>query len=131
MSRPSRRPRSRPAASPAERPGRSGGFSVRARRTVAASTKEVYAAWADHRRRMQWFTGVPITLRRAVAPRTLRMTCGDDNTDIDVRIAGQGRGRCLVTVLHTRLASRQIVAERRHCWKEMLAALKHYVERAG
>ena len=58
----------------------------------------------------------------------MRLTCEDDGTDIRVTITVKGRGHCVVAVKHTLLASAQLVIERRHCWKEMLRHLKHYLE---
>lgn len=122
--------RLRPAPlSPTTISSRAGDLSVTARRTIAAPATATFAAWADPRRRARWFIGVPLILRRTTAGRTLLLTCGDDHSDIDVHIAPRGRGRCVVTVNHRHLATAQLVAERRHCWKEMLAALKHYLER--
>jgi uncharacterized protein YndB with AHSA1/START domain len=110
---------------------RAGGFAVRARKTVAAPAAAVFAAWADARRRVRWLSGVKLSLRKTVAPHSVRLTCRDDGSDIAVRITAQGRSECAVVVDHTKLANAQLVVERRHCWKEMLAALKHYLERVG
>jgi len=108
-----------------------GGFAVSANKTIAAAAPGVFRAWTDARRRAHWLAGVKLTVREAVAPKSVRLTCNDDGSAIEVQITARGRSRCAVTVDHTRLASAQLVAERRHCWKEMLAALKHYLEDAG
>ena len=71
------------------------------------------------------------TVRTATAPKSIRLVCEDDATEIEVRIVAKGRAHCTITVDHTKLANAQMVAERRHCWKEMLAGLQHYLERAG
>jgi len=107
---------------------RTSGFAVSASKTIAVPAAAAFAAWADARRRAHWLAGVKLIIRTATAPRSVRLTC-DDGTSIEVVITARGRGRCLVAVDHTRLADAQQVAERRHCWKEMLAALKHYLER--
>ena len=111
--------------------GRSRHLAVRANKTIAAPAAAAFAAWADTRRRARWLAGVKITVRTAVAPGTLRLICEDDATEIEVRIAAQGRTHCAVAVHHTNLANDQMVVERRHCWKEMLGALKHYLEGAA
>lgn len=126
MRRPSSRRQARPAASP-----RSSGFAVSASKTIAASAPAAFAAWTDTRRRARWLVGVRLTIRKITAPHSIRLTCEDDASDIEVRITAKGRSKCAVTVDHTRLASAQMVAERRHCWREMLAGLQHYLERAG
>ncbi len=107
------------------------GFSVRARKTIAAPAAAVRAAWTDARRRARWLTGVELKVRRAAPPATLALTCVDDGSEIAVVITARGRAGSAVVVDHTRLASAELVAERRHCWKEMLRALKNYLERAA
>ncbi len=107
---------------------RIGGFAVCASKTIAAPAAAAFAAWTDARRRARWLAGVKLIIRKATAPKAVQLTC-DDGTSIEVVITARGRGRCVVAVDHTRLADAQQVAERRHCWKEMLAALKHYLER--
>ena len=114
-----------PAATP---PPAAGRFAVRASRTIAATAADAFGAWTDGRRRARWLAGVRINIRRTAAPSSIRLTCVDDASEIEVRIAPAGRAKCSVVVDHTNLASGQIVAERRHCWKEMLGALKHYLE---
>ncbi len=108
---------------------RRSGFAVSASKTIAATAPEVFAAWMNARRRTRWLAGVNITIRRTTAPRSLRLTCDDDDSEIEVRITARGRAKCAVTVDHTKLASAQLVAERRHCWKEMLRGLQQYLER--
>ena len=107
---------------------RSRGFAVRARRTVAASAATAFAAWTNARRRARWLSGVKLAVRSATAPKSLRLAC-EDGSHIEVRITAKGRAQCLVAVNHTGLADAQQVAERQHCWKEMLGGLKQYLER--
>ncbi len=137
MTRLSPHSKTRPA-SPAARPPvsdeavkqqRNGRFAVSAGKTIAASAPDIFAAWSSPRRRACWLAGVKLLLRAAVAPKSLHLTCTDDDSDIEVRITPKGRNKCAVAVDHTRLADAKQVAERRHCWKEMLAVLKHYLER--
>lgn len=104
------------------------GFAVSASKTVAAPAAEVFAAWTDARRRARWMVGVKLIVRKVTAPKMVRLTC-EDGSNIEVRITAKGRSRCAVAVDHTKLADAQQVAERRHCWREMLGALKHYLER--
>jgi len=121
--------RSIPASGRRDVNQRAGGFAVSASRTIAASAAAAFAAWTVARRRAHWLSGVKLTIRHAAAPKSVRLTCHDDGSDIEVVITARGRGRCAVAVDHTKLANAQLVVERRHCWKEMLAALKHYLER--
>jgi hypothetical protein len=129
MSHPVRSPatgESKPAgASPVSSASR---LSVHARKTIAASPASTFAAWTDSRRRAHWLIGVNLTIRGKTAPKFVHLTCDDDNTEIVVRITAKGRAQCAVAVAHTQLASAQIVAERRHCWKEMLRNLKRHLE---
>jgi hypothetical protein len=104
------------------------GFAVSARKTIAASPASIFAAWTDSRRRARWLIGVKLTIHERTAPKFVRLTCDDDDTDIAVSITAKGRAQCVVAVEHTRLATAQLVIERRHCWKEMLRHLKHYLE---
>ena len=108
------------------RPG--GGFAVSASKVMAASAAGVFAAWSDPRRRARWLAGVKLAVRRATAPKSLHLAC-DDGYLIQVQITAKGRGHCRVAVDHTGLADARQVAERRHCWKEMLRGLQQYLER--
>ncbi len=119
------------AVSPQAEPTPTGDFAVSASKTIAAAAPAIFAAWTDAKRRARWLAGVQISIRRTTTPSSVWLTCDDDQSEIEVRITPKGRGKCAVAVDHTRLASAQIVAERRHCWKEMLRALKHYVEGAA
>jgi len=121
--------RSQPDTSP--RVGAKTAFSVSANKTVAASRARTFAAWTDPRRRAHWLVGVRLVVRARKAPTSARLTCVDDDTDITVKITSKGRTLTVVAVSHTRLASAQLVAERRHCWKEMLRNLKRYLESQG
>jgi hypothetical protein len=107
---------------------RSGDFAVSASKTINVTAAKTFAAWIDSRRRARWLVGVKLTIRQAAAPKFVRLTCEDDDTDISVAITAKGRSRCVVAVDHTRLANAQLVAERRHCWKEMLRNLTHHLE---
>jgi uncharacterized protein YndB with AHSA1/START domain len=107
---------------------RAGGFAVSASKTINAPATKAFAAWTDSRRRARWLVGVELTIRQAAAPKFVRLTCEDDGTDISVTITPKVRSQCVVAVDHTRLASAQLVAERRHCWKEMLRNLTHHLE---
>ena len=107
---------------------RAADFAVSASKTINASAAETFAAWTDSRRRAHWLVGVKLTIRQAAAPKSVHLTCEDDDTNISVTITPKGRSRCVVAVDHTRLASAQLVAERRHCWKEMLRNLTHHLE---
>jgi uncharacterized protein YndB with AHSA1/START domain len=106
-------------------------FAVNAQKTIAASPAHIFAAWTDSRRRGRWLAGVKLTIHERTPPGLVRLTCDDDDTDIAVTITSKGRAHCLVAVRHTRLASAELVVERRHCWKEMLVHLKRYLESQG
>jgi hypothetical protein len=110
------------------KPQLGGSFAVRGRKTIAAPATAVFNAWADARQRACWLRGVKLTVRQTTVPGSLQLTCRDDRSDIAVSITARGRANCAVVVNHTKLASALLVAERGHCWKEMLRALKHYVE---
>ncbi len=110
---------------------RAGGFAVSTSKTISATAAKTFAAWTDSRRRARWLVGVKLTIRQVAAPKFVRLTCEDDATDISVTITAKGPSQCVVAVDHTRLANAQLVAERRHCWKEMLRHLTHHLaERA-
>ena len=102
-------------------------YRVHASKTVHAGRPEVFAAWTDARRRARWLVGVRLTLLGAVAPRQVRLLCEDDATEIVVALTAPARGRCRVAVDHRWLAHARMVAERRHCWKEMLRNLAHHL----
>jgi uncharacterized protein YndB with AHSA1/START domain len=100
---------------------RDGGFAANASRTIGAPAAAVFAAWENARRRAAWLPD-PLTIRKATAPKSLRITWSD-GTHVDVEFTAKGRAKTQVAVEHSKLAGAAAVAASKAHWKEALARL--------
>jgi hypothetical protein len=101
---------------------REGSFRVTTSKTITAPASEIFQAWRNARARAKWLPGVKLTVRTAIAARSLRMRWEDD-TPVAVAIYPLALGKYRVSVEHQKLASREDVDRLKAFWKQALAAL--------
>jgi hypothetical protein len=101
---------------------RDGSFRVTTSKTITAPASQIFQAWKSARARAKWLPGVKLTVRRAIATRSLRMRWEDD-TPVAVAIYPLAAGKYRVSVEHDKLASREDVDRLKAFWKQALAAL--------
>jgi hypothetical protein len=102
------------------------GFQGSVSRTLAAARREVFAAWAEPRRRARWLRAKP-ALRGTRTGRDLRFTWSD-GTDVQVRLVSRTPGRTQVVVQHRKLARAAQVRRMRTWWAAALERLRAQVE---
>lgn len=111
---------------------KSDGFSVSVTRTFEAAGMRVFEAWSDKLMRSRWLTGAWLTIRRAVAPKSLRITwnageglpAAPKATGVEVNIDAKGDGRCQVSVQHNKLPTAGDVERLRAFWARSLDMLR-------
>jgi uncharacterized protein YndB with AHSA1/START domain len=103
-----------------------GGFQVSASKTIAVAVETLFEAWNDPARRRQWLEA-DLTVRKSTAPKSLRITWGDE-TRVDVTLYPKGPGKSQLSLQHQRLADAEAVETMRAYWSERLGALKQYLE---
>ncbi len=96
------------------------GFAVSKTRTFAVPLAALRRAFAPAALR-HWFGETKVTPRKAT-PKVARWTEAD-GTHVDVQLAAKERGRSVASLQHTRLASRDDVAQRRAFWAARFEAL--------
>ena len=103
------------------------GFQLSASRTVEVPADTLFRAWADERVRSVWLPNADLTIRKATASKSLRITWSDGST-VDVSIYARGKSRSQVVVDHKRLQDAQGVGAMKEYWAGALDALKQTLE---
>jgi hypothetical protein len=99
------------------------GFAASASKTMSVSPAAAFEAFSDPRARAAWL-GDELTIRKATAPKSLRITCQDGKTHLDVNIYPKGARKTQVTLQHTKLASAREAARMKKYWAEALRRLE-------
>ncbi len=105
-----------------------GGWSVSSTKTIDVPVKTLFLAWKDSKKRAAWLTDHRFTVRKATAPKSMRITWVDGKTNVDVGFHPKGAKRSTVAVQHDKLASAKDVEKKRAYWAKSLAKLKATVE---
>lgn len=108
---------------------RSGAYEANKSRTYAVPVDELFAAWADARRRRKWLPETGVVVRKATAGRSLRLTW-PDATSVELRFTAKGDGKSAVQVQHRKLASKADAEARKVYWAERLTALDEHLAAA-
>jgi hypothetical protein len=98
------------------------GFAVSASKTLPVSADTAFRAFHDAETRASWLRD-EITVRRATAPKSLRITWGDGKTHVDVGIYPKGPAKTQVSLQHSKLANARAAARMKKYWGEALARL--------
>jgi uncharacterized protein YndB with AHSA1/START domain len=103
------------------------GFAATASKTVAVSAAALFKAFHDPRIRAKWLRD-GLIIRKATAPKSLRITWGDGKTHLAVGIYAKGRGKAQVGLEHSKLASGREAERMKKYWGEALERLKEVLE---
>lgn len=101
---------------------RGGSYEASKSKTFAVPAAKLFGAFANARTRKRWLAGVKLTVRKATAPKSLRMTW-EDGTSVQVWLTAKGPGKCSAAVQHTGLKDRDAVTRTKQYWAERLDAL--------
>lgn len=116
------------------------GFSASASKTIGAAPARVFRAWTDGKARRSWLPNAPITIRKATAPKSIRInwtrpparTASEPRqTSIEVWIADKSRPgapKCAVQVQESKLRSAAEVAASKKHWSAALVRLAESLE---
>ena len=99
------------------------GFAVSASKTLPVSPTAAFKAFNDARARSAWLPD-DITIRKATAPKSLRITWGDGKTHLDVGIYPKGTGKTQVSLQHSKLANAREAARMKKYWADALVRLE-------
>jgi hypothetical protein len=99
------------------------GFAASASKTLNVSAATAFRAFNEPRKRAAWLTDT-LTIRKATSPKSLRITCADGKTHLDVNIYAKGDEKAQVTLQHTKLASAREAARMKKYWGDALKRLE-------
>jgi hypothetical protein len=99
------------------------GFAASVSKTMSVSPSAAFKAFKDPRTRAAWLSD-ELTVRKATAPKSLRITCHDGKTHLDVNIYPKGAGKTQVALQHTKLTSAREAARMKKYWGEALRRLE-------
>jgi len=111
-----------------------GGYQISVSRTLSASVSKVFKAWQDENTRKLWLavpgaaTGSPLTIRKATANKSMRITWTDGRTSVEVNFYPKGAGKSQIVVQHSKLPDAKAAARMKTHWAGALDRLKELVE---
>ena len=101
---------------------RGGGYEVNKSKTVPVPLAKLYRAFSTARTRSRWLPGVKLTVRKANAEKSMRITW-EDGTPVDAHFYAKGDRKSQVTIQHRGLAKKSDAEKMKKYWSERLAAL--------
>lgn len=101
---------------------RGGGYEASRSRVFPVPLAKLYRAWHDGRTRARWLPGERVTVRTAIAGKSMRITW-TDGTSVQVYFVAKGPAKSQLAVQHTKLVDRADVDRRKAFWGERFTAL--------
>ena len=101
---------------------RSGAYEASRSKTIAAPAEQITKAFTDAKLRKKWLPGIKLTIRKATAGKSVRITW-DDGTDVTVWLTVKGTAKSSVAITHAKLSGKEDAAARKAFWGERLDAL--------
>jgi hypothetical protein len=101
---------------------RGGDWRVSKSKTIAVPLAKLYAAFRIARRRGQWLTGLPLTIRGATPNKSMRFRL-EDGSPVEVLFSARGEGKSQVAIEHSKLSTKADADRLRVFWTERLEAL--------
>ena len=92
------------------------GWSVSSTKTIGVPVTSLFLAWKDPKKRAAWLKDHRFTVRKATAPKSMRITWVDGKTNVDVGFHPKGPKKSTVAVQHDKLASAKDVERKRAYW---------------
>jgi hypothetical protein len=101
---------------------RDGAYEITRTRTYDVPVRVLFQAWADDASRKRWLGGVQATVRKATAPKGLRLQW-PDGAIIVVAFTAKTPSRSVVSLAHTKLRSKAAAEDAKAFWTPRLDAL--------
>lgn len=104
------------------------GYQISVSRTLAASVSKVFKAWRDEKTRTTWLPA-SITIRKATANKSMRITWTDGKTSLEVNFYAKGADKSQLVVQHSKLPDAKAAARMKTYWARALDRLKEFLEK--
>lgn len=103
------------------------GYEISVSRTIDAPVGKAFKAWTDEKLRQKWLPS-NLTIRKATANKSLRITWEDGKTSVAVAFVSKGKDKTQVVAQHSKLADAKSAARMKKFWAKALDALKEAIE---
>ena len=103
------------------------GYEISVSRTIDAPVGKAFKAWTDEKTRQKWLSS-NLTIRKATANKSLRVTWEDGKTSLAVGFLSKGAGKSQVVAQHSKLPDAKTAAKMKKFWSEALDRMKSLVE---
>lgn len=107
----------------------SGTFTANASKTVSVPVAALFKSWNDPDDLIRWLPeAASMTVRKATANKSLRITWIDGRTSVEVNFWMKGEAKSQVAVQHSKLASPSEVSHWKAFWASALLKLQAHLE---
>ena len=103
------------------------GFEISVSRTIEAPLGKAFKAWTDEKTRKKWLP-VNLTIRKATANKSLRISWEDSKTSVAVAFLAKGAGKSQVVAQHSKLPDAKAAAKMKKFWAQALDRLRAVLE---
>jgi len=107
---------------------RGGAYEATKSRTFPVAASELFKAFAEPRFRARWLRESGITVRKATANRSVRITW-KDGTLVEVSLIAKGEAKSAVQIAHGKLPDKAAVTRAKEYWGERLDSLREHLAR--
>ncbi len=106
---------------------RSGSYEANKSKTLPVPLADLYRAFADKSTRKRWLPGAKLTVRKATAEKSMRITWEEDGSSVEVYFYAKGEAKSQVALQHRKLPSKAEAEKKKKFWGERLAELARVV----
>ena len=103
------------------------GYEISVSRTIAAPVGKAFKAWTDEKTRKKWLPS-NLTIRKATANKSLRVTWEDGKTSLAVAFLSKGADKSQVVAQHSKLPNAKAATQMKKFWSEALDRMKEVLE---
>lgn len=104
------------------------GYSVSGSRTVALPVEKLFEAWQDEALRERWMPEADIVVRKATAPKSMRVTWTDGKTSLEINFYAKGENKSQVALQHNKLPDGDTAALMKAYWATALDRMRDVLE---
>lgn len=103
------------------------GYSVSRSKTLDVPVSTLYRAWNDRKARARWLEDNGLTVRKATADKSMRITWSDGKSSVEALFYAKGKQKSQVTVQHNKLANARQATQMKTYWGACLERLQTFL----
>jgi len=105
------------------------GYQISVSRTINVPVSMLYNAFANDKARNAWLAEDGVTVRKATANKSMRVTWNDVKTSLEINFYPKGEGKSQVVVQHSKLPNAKASATMKTYWGKALDRLRASLEK--